>query len=106
MTENVLPEQPDWLLGLSFQLGEDLTPHGDLLERLDAAVLMAQGCQQELVSFVDAVRAYELTIQGHTPVPQVWLDHWAEGEPFLDTTGGREVNHDSKDTQPTEQEAN
>ena len=75
-TEQELPDDFSWLLDLSFQLGEDLTIQGDLSQRLDAAVLMAKGCQQELVVFVDAVRAYEVTIQGHTPVPQVWLDDW------------------------------
>ena len=76
--ENALPEQSDWLLGLSLQLGEDLTPHGDIEQRLDAAVLVAQGCQQDLIDFATSVRNYERTIAGHTPVDQVWLDHWTE----------------------------
>lgn len=66
--------QPDWLIGLSIQLGEDLTPHGDLEQRLDAAVVVTRCSEQNLLDLRDKVRAYELTVDGHTPVPQTVLD--------------------------------
>ena len=70
----LLPEQTDsWLLGLSCQLGEDLTPHQDLEQRLDAAVLSARVCQQDLVDFSNRIRDYELTIEGHIPTPAFQL---------------------------------
>ena len=68
MADNALPKPPDFLIDLSLQLGIDLTPNQDLEERLDAAVQVAAGCQQDLAKLATVVRGYESSVVEHTLV--------------------------------------
>lgn len=56
---------PALLLGFSIQLGIDLTPEGDVDERLTAIVEYASSMEADLATIERRIRAYEETVQGH-----------------------------------------
>jgi len=72
--QNASTVPPDYLLGLSIHMGVDLTPNEDLQERLDAASALARECQRGLEETERLIRRYELTVDGHEPVPLRFLD--------------------------------
>ena len=63
------PATNQTILALSLECGQDLTPHGDLQERLQAMCFEANTLTQQLRDFRDLVRAYELTVHNHVPTP-------------------------------------
>jgi hypothetical protein len=62
MTEETL--QPEEILLMSIQLGIDMTPHEDLVERLDAVIKEAEYCSNELDKLIQRVDSYASSVQG------------------------------------------
>ena len=52
-------DAPDPAIALSVLFGEDLTPNGDLVERLDAVIAEAQSCRDILQELRAAVSSYD-----------------------------------------------
>jgi len=63
-----LVEQPNYLIGLSVQMGIDLTPNQDLATRFDGLIEATKEMRRTLDDLQKRVRAYEHTVKGHTPV--------------------------------------
>jgi len=56
--------EPNPLIAMSVRMGIDLTPNGDLEQRLDAVIAGAKMFKDELDDLEAKVRAYEETVDG------------------------------------------
>lgn len=64
MPDGNLVYPPNDLIAMSVQMGTDMTPNGDLEQRLEVFASAAASCVEELDKLRDTVEKYALSIKG------------------------------------------